>query len=132
MKRLGAFYREKILSLPKKELVKREMPYRSLENMEIVRDLFGVKIYYTILGRKSRAFIECRSEEEARFLRIFNDAGMSEIYVPRDDDYLKSILPELEKLKERTDEIINSNLEYVLSRSMRERLRREVYNELMK
>jgi len=107
------------------------MPYSYLENMEIVRDLFGVKIYYTKLGRKSRAFLECRSEEEARFIKVFNDAGMTEIYVPKDNEYLKNILPELEKLKEKTDEIINSYLETILNRNLKARLRHEVFMEII-
>ena len=35
MKTIGEFYREKVLSLPKKLRTKREAPYSSLENMKI-------------------------------------------------------------------------------------------------
>ncbi|OGW13811.1 MAG: hypothetical protein A3G93_05040 [Nitrospinae bacterium RIFCSPLOWO2_12_FULL_45_22] len=111
---------------------KREAPYSSLENMKIERDLFGWKLYYTRVGRKKRRFLECRSREEARYLRVFFDAEMPEVYVPKDDEYLRSILPELERLKTRMDEIINSYLETVLNRKIRERVRSEVFMELTK
>lgn len=132
MKTIGEFYREKVLSLPKKLRTKREAPYSSLENMKIERDLFGWKLYYTRVGRKKRRFLECRSREEARYLRVFFDAEMPEVYVPKDDEYLRSILPELERLKTRMDEIINSYLETVLNRKIRERVRSEVFMELTK
>lgn len=131
MKRIGAFYKEKVLSLPEQSRILREMPSSFLENMEIVKDLFGWKIYYTKLGRKSRAFIECQSEEEARYLKALNDSGMAKIYVPEDDEYLRNILPELERLKTRTEEILNEHLYGILSRKMRRQLRFVVYMELV-
>jgi hypothetical protein len=122
MKTLGEFYREKILSLPESSLVKRELPDSSGE-IRIERDLFGWKLY------SGKNFIECRSEEEARYLKIFLDAGLKEVYVP-DDEHLKDILPELEALKARIDEIINSYLDGILNPRIRERIRSEVYNEI--
>lgn len=130
MKRIGAFYKEKILSLPKKSLTMREAPYLSPENMKIERDLFGWKIWYTRSTRKSREYIECRSEEEARYLKVLLDVGMREIFIPKDDEYLKSILPELELLKKKTDEILNSYLESILNRQIRAQLKHEVYMEI--
>ena len=131
MKRIGAFYKEKVLSLPEQSRILREIPSSFLENMVIIEDLFGWKIYYTNPGRKSRAFIECRSEEEARYLKILNDSGMTKIYVPEDNEYLRSILPELERLKTRTEEILNEHLYGILSRNMRQKLRFAVYMELV-
>lgn len=125
MKRLGAFYREKVLSLPKKSRVEIELPSGSGE-IQIERDLFGWKLY------SGKDFIECRSEEEARFLKVFLDAGLNEVFVPRDDEYLKNILGELEELKTKIDEIINSYLETILSRKIRAKVRHEVYMEITK
>lgn len=130
MKRIGVFYREEVLSLPKKSRTKREAPYLSPHNMKIEKDLFGWKIWYTKLGRKSQQYIECRSEEEARYLKVLLDVGMREIFVPKDNEYLKSILPELERLKKRTDEILNSYLETILNRQIRAQLKHEVYMEI--
>lgn len=60
MKLIGEFYREKILSLPKRKLSKKELSDNSGE-IKVERDLFGWKLY------SGKNFIECRSEEEARF-----------------------------------------------------------------
>ena len=125
MKRLGDFYREKVLTLPKKSLVKRELPNNSGE-INIEKDLFGWKLY------SGEDFIECRSEEEARYVKVFLDAGLRDIRVPKDDKYLKNILPELERLKTKIDGIINSYLESILDRKIREKVRHEVYMEITK
>lgn len=125
IKRLGEFYKVKVLSLPDKFLIKRELPGNSGE-IKIEKDLFGWKLF------SGGNFIECRSEEEARYLKVFLDAGLSQILVPKDDEYLKNILPDLEKLKARTDKIINSYLETILDRKIRARIRHEVYMEITK
>jgi hypothetical protein len=125
MKLLGEFYREKILSLPKKSLKKKEFPYYSGE-VKMEQDLFGWKLYI------DKELIECRSEAEARFLKIFIEARMTEIRVPKDDEYLKSILPELEEIKNWTEEVLNSYCETLMNRQLREQLRHEVYLEITK
>lgn len=122
MKTLGEFYREYIVG--RDDLTPREFLEYNGE-CEVVKDLFGWKLYS---GKHS---IECRSEEEARFLKVFIDTGMHEISVPADDNYLKQILPELEHLKKRTDEIIGLYVDGVLSSKVKERVRREVYQELI-
>jgi hypothetical protein len=114
-----------VLSLPKRKLSKKELPDNSGE-IKIDRDLFGWKLF------SGKNFFECRSEEEARYLKIFADLGMTEIFVPKDDVHLKNILPELERLKTRTDEILNSYLETILDRKIKERLKHEVYMEITK
>jgi hypothetical protein len=122
MKTLGEFYREYIVG--RDDLTIREFLEYNGE-CEVVKDLFGWKLYSGIHS------IECRSGEEARFLKVFLDAGMHEVSVPTDDNYLKQILPELEQLKKRTDEIIGLYVDGVLSSKIKERVRREVYQELI-
>ncbi len=129
-KLIGEIYREKVLSLPKRSLRKVELEY-SPENLRIEKDLFGWKLFYTRFGRKTGYFLECRSEEEARFLKIFFELGLKEVRVPKDEGYLKSILPEFEKEKNRTDEILSSYLETILNRHAREQLKHEVYMEVL-
>lgn len=132
MKTIGEFYKEKILSLPESSLTTIQLPWNS-GGLRIERDLFSWKLYYIKLGRKTQNFIECRSEEEARYLKVFLDSGLTtEIFVPKGDEYLKSILPELESLKKRIDEIIDSYLESVLNRKIRQRVRHEVFMEITK
>jgi hypothetical protein len=123
MKTLGEFYREKVLS--SNPLEARTLPIGG-DEVRVEKDLFGWKLL--VDGRA----VLCRSEEEARLLRVFCDAGMTEVSVPQDDEYLKSILPELERLKSRTDEIIKSYLDSILDRGLRDRLRHEVFAELTK
>jgi len=126
MRTLGEIYNEYILSLPDTEVTVREIENFS-ENHTIERDIFGWKLL-----SDNKHFIECRSEEEAHYLKIFADAGMLEIAVPNSDEYLLKILPDLIKIKTRTDEIIEEYLESILSRKMREKIRNEVYSELTK
>tara|TARA_Y100000031_G_C8146693_1_gene350331 strand:+ start:64 stop:426 length:363 start_codon:yes stop_codon:yes gene_type:complete len=110
MQTIGEFYKENILC--RNDLVEVELP-TNWGDLRVEQDLFGWKLYG---GRKE--FIECKSEEEARYLYIFLDLGMTEVNVPKDDAYLKKILPKLEKLKKRIDEIVNSYLRTVLNRKI--------------
>ena len=125
MKLLGEFYKEKILSLPEESLLTRKLPV-NMGKIRIEKDLFGWKLY------SGKNYIECRSKEEARYLNVFLDIELSEVYVPKDDEYLINILKELEKLKEKTDKIINSYLKTILDPKIRERVRYEVYMEITK
>jgi hypothetical protein len=125
MKTIGEYYREKVLSLSEKELVTVELPTNG-DECRIEKDLFGWKLY------SGKDFVDCRSGEEARYIKVFLEAGMTEVSVPKDDEYLKLIVTELESLKKRIDEIINSYLDSVLNRQVREKVRREVFLELAK
>ena len=131
MKTLGEFYREKILSLPKRSRVKRKID-TSWGGTRIEKDLFGWKLYYNLEHRKAQGSFECRSEEEARYLKVFLDAGMKEILIPKDEEFLKAILPELETLKSKIDRIINSYAETILDAKIRKRLKDEVWAEISK
>jgi len=121
MKTLGEFYKEKILTC--KPLGRKKLPKNS-DEIKIDKDLFGWKLY------SGKDYIECRSEEEARYLKIFLEAGLYEVQVPKNDDYLKAILPELENLKSKIDAIINSYLETILDNKIRIRLKQEVWAEI--
>ena len=132
MKTIGEFYKEKILSLPENRRTMREIPYSFLENMEIKKELFGWKIFYTRPGRKTLEVIECRSKEEARYLGILIDSGMTEIYIPKDDEYIKNILPEMERIKTKIDEILNHYMQTILDRKIREQLKYAVFMEITK
>lgn len=125
MKTLGEFYREKILSLPEEKLDTIEFSYSS-NGLKITKDLFGWKLC------SGRRFIECKTEEEARYLKVFIEVGMTEIKMPKDNEYLKSILPELEHLKKRAEEIINQYIDGMRSRKIREQVRWAVWSEVLK
>lgn len=123
MKTLGEFYQFRVLS--QNNLKTMELPSRS-NDIRVEQDLFGWRLH------SGKEVIECRSEAEARYLKVFLDAGMTELSVPEDEEYLKSILPELEAMKKRIDDILYDFLEGVLKRSDRESLRRLVYIEMTK
>jgi len=120
---LGKFYREKILS--QESLSEKTLPKASGE-VKIEQGLFGWRLS---AGQEK---IECHSEEEARYLRIFLEAGMDRVKIPEDKDYLRSILPEVEKLKARIDEIIDSYLESIMDPKIREKLRHQLWSEIIK
>lgn len=130
MRTIGELLRQMVFTLPEESVEVREPPYLLLENMAIGRDLFGWKLYYTKSGRKTKEFLECRSEEEARYLKLLIDSGLRDIHVPKDDEYLKNILPELEQIKARIDEIINPTLVTIYDPAIRARLKFEVFQEV--
>lgn len=123
MKTLGEFYKARVLS--QKNLKTIELPSNS-DDIRIVQDLFGWRL------RSGKEVIDCRSEAEARYLKVFLDAGMRELCVPEDDEYLNSIVPELEAIKTRLDRILNEFLETILNRKDRAWLKREVFIEMTK
>lgn len=125
MRTIGAFYREEVLTLPKKKLRKVELPSYSGDS-KIEKELFTWK-----LG-SGKNFVECDTEEEARYLKVFLDTGLSEVMIPRENDYLKEILPQLEKIKSKIDEIIDSYISGLISRKMRETVKSAVYAEISK
>ena len=130
MKTFGEFYREDVLT--KKRLVKRVLPPlprlrsgQESDDIKVVKDLFGWKLY------SGKQFINCRSEEEAKFLKIFLEVGFEEVKVPKDDKILARLLSELEEMKQMADEIIEEHAEGLLSRRLKEELRHRVWQELV-
>ena len=124
MKTLGEFYREHVLSLPKKSLKKRELPV-NYGPVTMRQEIFGWKL---LSGREQ---LDCRSQAEARYLRIFWEAGAYDIMVPREDAQIEPFLPELERMKSRMEEIIGDFASTLRSPKLREQLRQEVFAELI-
>lgn len=122
-KTLGNFYRKEILC--RKSLILRKLP-KWTPQTRIDNGLFGWRLY---VGRKA---IDCRSEEEARYLRIFLEAGLEEVKVPENQDFLKSILLNIESLKKTIDETLDSYLESIVSIKLRESLNHRLWIEIMK
>lgn len=122
MQLIGEFYREKVLARP--DLVTRELLGYGGEQPEIVEDLFGWQV------RAGREVFDCRSEAEARYLRVFLALGLREVCVPADDEYLNRIVPDLEYLKRRADEILDEHLATVFDLRVKAKVRRDVYAEI--
>lgn len=119
--RIGEFYRLKVAS--RDDLLMRELTISDGNPVQIEQNLFG----YSVVT--SKGFLECRSETEARFLRVFIELGVREIGVPEDDAFLEKILPELESLKQRIDRILEPYM-VTLNRRLRTELRRSVYTRI--
>jgi hypothetical protein len=47
--------------------------------------------------------VECHSEEEARYLKVFLEVGLDKVKVPQDESYLNAIIPDLEEIKSRIE-----------------------------
>ncbi len=99
-------------------------------------DIIG-RIFERLIPQEERhnsgkKFIECRSEEEARYLKVFLETGVDNIKAPANNDDLNSILPELEALKQGIDRVIETYLESILSNSARNRLTHQLWVEILK
>jgi len=94
--------------------------------VKIEQHLFGWRLYS---GKK---FIECDSEEEARYLKVFLEARMDKVKIPKDIESLRSILPEIETLKTKIDEIINSYLESIIDTKTKAKIGHQLWIEVMK
>src|SRR5437764_10785767 len=124
MQLIGDLYRDKILT--RDDIAQRELTLSSDEKLEIIEHLFGWEL------RANGDAIDCRSEAEARYLRIFLELGLHEVAVPASDEYLKQILPDLEYLKRRADEIVDEHLETVFDPRVKARVRQNVYAAIAK
>ncbi|NVM56468.1 MAG: hypothetical protein HWN66_22410 [Candidatus Helarchaeota archaeon] len=118
---LGKFYQEKILN--QKTLYSKTLP-EPADEMKVERDLYGWRLYS---GRRS---IECKSESEARYLKVWLEAGVRKVKIPKDKNYLKNIVSELEASKKKIDAIINSYLSSILDIKLRNRILRQLWQHL--
>ncbi|MBC8511544.1 MAG: restriction endonuclease subunit M [Dehalococcoidia bacterium] len=118
---LGKFYQEKVSS--QKALSIKVLP-KATDDITIKQGLFGWRLYS---GKK---YIECASELEARYLKVWLEAGAEEIEVPEDEDYLKTIVPEMEKLKAKINEVIEDQLSFIANVRTRDRILHQLWREL--
>lgn len=123
MQTLGEFYKEKVLC--RSDLVTKTLPSNSGE-VKIERDLFGWRLY------SGKEYIRCNSEYEARYLKVWLEAMVNEIKIPKDEEFLKTIVPELEKLKKKIDEIVEDELKYVLSQKIKNQILHRTWAEITK
>jgi len=116
------FYDEKVLSQEKLKEVKLFSPAKA---PFIDNSLFGWRI---VAGKDT---IQCESEEEARFLKVWLDAGISEeVKVPTDAKYLRRILPELETLQAKISKIISEHLESITSQKLQDKIMHHLQRRL--
>ena len=119
--RLGEFYRKHILS--RKDLKKIILPELT-ESPTISQTLMDFRL---ISGRKS---IDCNTEEEAKYCKVFLEAGWSEVKVPKDAEYLGNILLQLEKIGREVKEAITYYTEGVLDTKIQNQVEHIVWQEV--
>jgi len=120
---LGKFYRDKILS--HKPLATKRLPRVSGE-VRIEPELFGWRLSC------GRQHLNCASEYEARYLKVWLEAGLDSVKMPKDEDYLKEIVSPLEELKEKIDETLEAYLSSIVTPKLQQRLRHQLWQEVTK
>ena len=125
MEMIGEYYAEKVLSQGSENLTKRELVgYSCFGETRMEQDLFGWKIH-----TKRRVF-EFDSELEARYCLIFLELGWRTVLIPTDLNYLAEILPRLEYLKMRADEVIGNGVKKIFGRKIRWEARILTYQKI--
>ncbi|MBI3600111.1 MAG: hypothetical protein HY097_05655, partial [Nitrospinae bacterium] len=120
-KLLGDFYSEKILSQKNLKTVKL---FHTTNEIYIKNELFGWRL---ISGKEH---VDCQSEAEAEYLKIWLESGLDEVKVPKDETYLLKILPELKNLKEKISQIISDHISSITSQKLRSRILQKLQGEL--
>jgi type I restriction-modification system DNA methylase subunit len=120
---LGKFYQEKILS--HKPLVTKRLPKVAGE-VRVEPELFGWRL------SSGRQHLDCTSEYEARYLKVWLEAGLDSVKMPKDEDYLKEIVPRLEELKGNIDDTFQTYLSSIVTPKLQQRLRHHLWQEAIK
>jgi hypothetical protein len=110
---------------PQRPLTNKSLP-RSAGDTRVVQELFD---WYLYLGSKK---VKCNSELEARYLKVWSEAGIEQVKIPKDEKALKTIVPKLEKLKSSLDKVVQAHLNSILDRKTREKIAHFVWAELVK
>jgi len=118
---LGKFYQEKILS--HKPLATKSLPRVSAE-VKLKQDLFGWRL------SSGRQHLDCSSEDEARYLKVWLEAGLESVKMPKDEDYLEEVLPPLEEVKEKIDKTFEAYLSSIVTTKLQQRLRHQLWQEV--
>lgn len=124
---IGEYYTDKVLLQGRENLEKLELVgYSCFGETKMEQDLFGWKIH-----TKRRTF-EFDSELEARYVIIFLELGWRSVYIPNNLNYLAEILPRLEYLKMRADEVIGNGVKRIFGRKIRWEARILTYQKISK
>lgn len=131
-KLLGHFYSEKILGQKNLKTVKLFHPTPLTSplakggkgGVEIKNELFGWRL------SSGKDHIDCQSEAEAEYLKIWLESGIEEVKVPKDESYISKILPELKALKEKIDRIISDHISSITSQKLQNKILQKLQGEL--
>jgi len=120
---LGRFYQERVLS--QKALYTKTLP-RMAGDVSIKQSLMGWRLYS---GKQS---IDCSSELEARYLKVWLEVGLDQVKVPQNKSYLQAVVPQLENLKQKIDEIIAPYVNSIVNVKTRDRILHQLWQEVIK
>ena len=120
-KLIGNFYREQILSQKNLKTVKLFHPTHEIQ---IKNELFGWRV------SSGKNYIDCQSEAEAEYLKIWLESGLEEVKVPKDEYSISKILPELKALKEKIDQIISDHISSITSQKLQNKILQKLQGEL--
>jgi hypothetical protein len=120
-KNLKKWYEEKILS--RNDLVIKELPEIG-NNLEIEKGLYGWKI------KGNKGSLQCTSEVEAEYLKIWLEIGSKSISIPNDEAYLLKVTAELKTLKKEIDDIIDSYLGSILDNKLKSQILYRVWQSI--
>ncbi len=123
-KLLGHFYREKILSQKNLKTVNLLHPKKEIQ---IRKDFLGGSGWLLVSGKDH---IECQTETEAEYLKLWLETGLEEIKVPKDEAYISKILPELKALKEKIDRIISDHISSITSQKLQNKILQKLQGDL--
>ena len=119
---LGKFYKEKILG--RKNLTSRSLP-KTRGETKIEAGLFGWRLY------SGKSHIDCSSELEARYLKVWSDIGLDRVKMPKDRGYLENIVSDFESIHKENDKIIESYLESIIDVKTQAKIRDLIWQEIM-
>jgi hypothetical protein len=74
--------------------------------------------------------IDCASELEARYLKVWLETGLDSTKTPGNEDYLKVIVPQLESLKRKIDQIIAPYVDSIVNVKTKDRILRQLWMEI--
>ena len=117
---LITFYKSKIA---KASCYGIDLPERA-EPIEIENSLFGWRLK---IGRK---VIDCPSEVHARYLRVFAEMGWDKATIPKDSDYLATIINQWENLFQAVKATLEEYTSSILQNKTRDLLTHTVWAKL--
>lgn len=117
---LATFYKDRIATVTCYTL---DLPKRA-EPIEIENSLLGWRLK---VGKKT---VDCSSEAQARYLRVFAEMSWDHARVPQNDGYLSSIIDRWEELYEKTQALLEEYTSSILQRKTRDRLVHAVWAKI--
>jgi hypothetical protein len=94
-----------------------------------------VKINHELFGwRLSRdnQYVDCNSELEARYLKVWMEMGLTTIVAPENEEGLKKLVPDLEALTQKINAIFESHLNSIVAAKLKDQLRQLLLSEVIK